>query len=91
MPGKSRPRLTAAEANGPKVSTREYEELIEIYQAQNAIGVARAAGADQYAPEPIAKADTLFVKHSNGMLAKLIGPWQFRKLAKRRSRLKTRA
>jgi len=51
--------LRAAEANGPKVSTREYEELIEIYQAQNAIGVARTAGADQYAPETIRKADTL--------------------------------
>lgn len=53
------PALSAAEANGPKVSTREYEELIEIYQAQNAVGVARAAGAAQYAPEPLAKAETL--------------------------------
>jgi outer membrane protein OmpA-like peptidoglycan-associated protein len=51
--------LQAAEANGPKVSTREYEELIEIYQAQNAIGVARTAGAAQYAPEPLAKAESL--------------------------------
>jgi outer membrane protein OmpA-like peptidoglycan-associated protein len=51
--------LRAAEENGPKVSTREYEELIEIYQAQNAIGVARAAGAGQYAPETLAKAETL--------------------------------
>jgi outer membrane protein OmpA-like peptidoglycan-associated protein len=53
------PALSAAEANGPKVSTREYEELIELYQAQNAIGVARAAGAAQYAAEPLAKAETL--------------------------------
>ena len=52
-------RLRAAEANGPKVSTREYEELIEIYQAQNAIGVARTAGAGEYAPETMAKAETL--------------------------------
>jgi outer membrane protein OmpA-like peptidoglycan-associated protein len=53
------PALQAAEANGPKVSTREYEELIEIYQAQNAIGVARTAGAAQYASEALAKAETL--------------------------------
>jgi flagellar motor protein MotB len=51
--------LKAAEANGPKVSTREYEELIEIYQAQNAVGVARTAGAAHYAPNTLAKAETL--------------------------------
>ena len=51
--------LQAAEANGPKVSAREYEELIEIYQAQNAIGVARTAGAAQYAPDGLAKAESL--------------------------------
>jgi len=31
----------AAAANGPKVSMGEYEELLEIYQAQNAVGIAR--------------------------------------------------
>lgn len=51
--------LSAAEANTPRVSAREYEELIEIYQAQNAIGVARQAGAAEYAPEPLQKAETL--------------------------------
>jgi outer membrane protein OmpA-like peptidoglycan-associated protein len=51
--------LKAAEANGPRVSTREYEELIEIYQAQNAVGAAKAAGAGNFAPEPLAKAETL--------------------------------
>ncbi len=44
---------------GPKVSTRRYEELSELYQAQNAVGIARAAGADQYAPNTFAKAQQL--------------------------------
>src|SRR3974377_2519982 len=33
--------------------------LLEIYQAQNAIGIARAARADQFAPEVLAKAERL--------------------------------
>jgi flagellar motor protein MotB len=51
-------QIKAAES-GPLVSTREYEELIELYQAQNAIGVARNAGAAQYAPDILAKAEVL--------------------------------
>ena len=42
-----------------EVSAREYEMLLEIYQAQNAIGIARAAHADQLAPDVLAKAETL--------------------------------
>jgi flagellar motor protein MotB len=41
----------------PKVSMREYEALLELYEAQNAMGIARAAGADQYAPNTFAKAE----------------------------------
>jgi flagellar motor protein MotB len=52
----------AAAANGPKVSMGEYEELLEIYQAQNAVGIARAAGADQYAHTTLAKAETLLTE-----------------------------
>jgi outer membrane protein OmpA-like peptidoglycan-associated protein len=46
-------------AGGPKVSMRKYEELLEIYQAQNAVGIAKAAGAEQYAPNTFAKAQQL--------------------------------
>jgi flagellar motor protein MotB len=53
------PAQIATAENGPRVSTREYEELIELYQAQNAIGVARNAGAAKYAPDILAKADNL--------------------------------
>jgi flagellar motor protein MotB len=49
----------AAAAAGPKVSMGEYEELLEIYQAQNAVNIARAAGADQYANTTFTKAQTL--------------------------------
>ena len=46
-------------ASGPKVSMRKYEELLQIYQAQNAIGIARSAGAEQYAPNTLEKAQQL--------------------------------
>ncbi len=41
---------------GRSVSMSEYEELVELYQAQNALQIAEAQGASQYAPEVIAKA-----------------------------------
>jgi outer membrane protein OmpA-like peptidoglycan-associated protein len=49
-------------ANAPKVSMREYEALSELYQAQNAIGIARAANADRYAPNTFAKAQQLLAE-----------------------------
>lgn len=51
--------LAAAEGNGPKVSMSQYHQLLEIYQAQNALQIARAAGADLYAPDTLAKAREL--------------------------------
>jgi outer membrane protein OmpA-like peptidoglycan-associated protein len=47
---------------GPSVSTRRYEELSELYQAQNAVGIAGAAGAAQYAPNTFAKAEQLLTE-----------------------------
>src|SRR5262245_57895915 len=46
-------------ANAPKVSMHEYEALSELYQAQNAIAIARTAYAEQYAPNTLAKAQQL--------------------------------
>ena len=43
-------------SSGPKVSMDRYEQIIEIYQAQNAVQIAQSQGADQYAPDVIAKA-----------------------------------
>ena len=51
--------LNAEIANAPKVSTSEYETLTELYQAENAVGVAATAGAQQFAPDTFAHAQQL--------------------------------
>ena len=38
----------------------EYEKLLEIYQAENALGIARAAHADELAPEVFNKAQASY-------------------------------
>src|SRR5580698_10936589 len=48
--------LNAADGNGPMVSMGEYETTLEVYQALNAVQIAQAAGAGQYAPEVMSKA-----------------------------------
>ena len=45
-------------ANAPKVSMDRYEAILELYQAQNAVEIARAANAEQYAPTTFEKAQT---------------------------------
>jgi outer membrane protein OmpA-like peptidoglycan-associated protein len=55
-------QLQAANANAPKVSMREYEAISELYQAQNAIGIARNASAERYAPNTFAKAQQLLAE-----------------------------
>ena len=40
----------------PKVSMDRYEALLQLYEAQNAVGIARAANAEQYAPQSFEKA-----------------------------------
>ncbi|HUB81265.1 MAG TPA: OmpA family protein [Bryobacteraceae bacterium] len=44
-------------ANAPKVSMSRYEAILQTYEAQNAIGIATTAGAQQYAPDVLAKAE----------------------------------
>jgi hypothetical protein len=46
-------------ADAPKVSMDEYEALSQLYQARNAIGIARSVYAEQYAPNTLAKAQQL--------------------------------
>jgi flagellar motor protein MotB len=46
----------AAFNKGPMVSMGKYEQIVEIYQAQNAVQIAQAQGADRYAAELLAKA-----------------------------------
>jgi flagellar motor protein MotB len=51
--------LVAAEGNGPSVPMGLYEELLEVYQAQNAVQIAAAMGAGEYAAETFARAQEL--------------------------------
>ncbi len=43
-------------SNAPKVSMDQYEALLQLYQAQNAVQLAESAGASRYAPETYNKA-----------------------------------
>ena len=49
-----------APAAGPKLSMSDYEALMEVYQAQNAVAIARAAHADSYASDTFGRAHQLF-------------------------------
>jgi outer membrane protein OmpA-like peptidoglycan-associated protein len=51
------PQVPANAASGPKVSMHEYEALLQLYEAQNAVGFARSANADKYASDTLAKAE----------------------------------
>ncbi len=47
-------------ANAPKVSMDRYEAILEVYEAQNALGIARAANAEKYAAPTLARAQQLY-------------------------------
>ncbi len=49
-----------AASAGAKLSMGEYEALVATYQAQNAIQIAKAAGADKYAAGTLQKAEQLY-------------------------------
>jgi hypothetical protein len=51
--------MAAAEGNGPSVPMSRYEEILEVYQAQNAVQIAGAMGAAQYAADTFARAQQL--------------------------------
>ena len=53
-------QLGSVAANAPKVSMDRYEAILEMYEAQNAIGIAQAANAEKYAPQTLAKAQQLY-------------------------------
>jgi outer membrane protein OmpA-like peptidoglycan-associated protein len=54
----NKPADFKSENEGPKVSMGEYETLLELYQAQNAIQIAQASGAAKYGGEVLSKAQT---------------------------------
>jgi flagellar motor protein MotB len=49
--------LTNGASNGEKLPMDRYEALLEVYQAQNAVQIARSQGADRYAADTFAKAE----------------------------------
>jgi len=57
------------EGYGEKVSYDRYEAVLELYQAENAVQIARSLGADQYAPESMSKAAAL-LSQAQGMNAR---------------------
>jgi hypothetical protein len=59
------PREAAPALTGKKMSMDQYEALLAIYQALNAIQIARAAGADREAGETMRKAEQLYENARN--------------------------
>jgi flagellar motor protein MotB len=53
---------SAGVANAPKVSMSRYQAILQTYEAQNAMGIASAAGAQKYAPDVFAKAQQEFAQ-----------------------------
>jgi flagellar motor protein MotB len=51
------PKNFGEEAGGKKLPMDRYEALLEVYQAQNAVQIARSQGADVYAADTLAKAE----------------------------------
>jgi outer membrane protein OmpA-like peptidoglycan-associated protein len=52
--------MKSALGQGERLPMDRYEALLEVYQAQNAVQIARSMGADQYAPDTFNKAEALF-------------------------------
>ena len=55
-------KLKSNVAGLPKVSMDRYEALLELYEAQNAVGIARAGSAEQYAPQTLDRAQELLAE-----------------------------
>jgi outer membrane protein OmpA-like peptidoglycan-associated protein len=47
-------------ATAPKVSMDRYEATLELYEAQNALGIARSANAEKYAAQTLSRAQQLY-------------------------------
>jgi hypothetical protein len=54
------PASQTAVAEGPKLSMGRYEAQVAVYQAQNAIQIAKSAGAGTYAADTLQKAEQLY-------------------------------
>jgi outer membrane protein OmpA-like peptidoglycan-associated protein len=50
------------EPDTPKVSMRQYEAITQVYQAENAVGIARAAHAAELAPNTLSEAEGMLAE-----------------------------
>ncbi|HTT62264.1 MAG TPA: OmpA family protein [Bryobacteraceae bacterium] len=51
--------LAEAAAPGPRLSRDQYQSVVELYEAQNAVQIAQSADAGRYAPDTLGKAEDL--------------------------------
>ena len=54
------PAANSVVSDGPKIPFNQYEATLALYQAQNALQIAKAIGADRYATDTFEKADQLY-------------------------------
>jgi hypothetical protein len=59
-PVESRPVEIQAPSEGKKLPMDQYEAVVALYQAQNALQIARAQGADRYASDTLQRAEQLY-------------------------------
>jgi outer membrane protein OmpA-like peptidoglycan-associated protein len=59
------PNQLRSTAEAEKLPYDRYETILEVYQAQNAVQIARSLGADHYAPESFSKAENLLAQAQN--------------------------
>jgi outer membrane protein OmpA-like peptidoglycan-associated protein len=55
-------QLHSVNGEAEKLPYDRYEALLELYQAENAVQIARSLGADRYAPDSFSKAATLLAQ-----------------------------
>ncbi len=55
-------QLHSFNGEGEKLSYDRYEAVLELYQAENAVQIARSLGADQYAADSLSKAESLLAQ-----------------------------
>ena len=56
------PNSLAAEWTNVRLSSDRYHTVVEVYEAQNAVQIAKSAEADRYAPDTMAKAQDLLIQ-----------------------------
>jgi hypothetical protein len=67
------PTAKPVASNSPQLSMEDYESVLALYQALNALQIAKAAGAERYAADTYQKAVVLYKQASDYQVKKLAG------------------